>query len=145
MPRDLPVRSDRRQADRRYRRRDDYVGLGLSAHRRRVAGVAEIHRRAVRWIAGGRRAQDHLRERRKVLSASELTNPPGSSSPKRSPLPPVGEGFLLTAPATNSRHRDERRASAPPKKKGRGFFFSRFLEPPHAAPPPPARPWPPPP
>ena len=40
VPRDLPVRPDRHQADRRYRRRDHDVGLRLPAHRRRLAGIA---------------------------------------------------------------------------------------------------------
>src|SRR5207249_7975097 len=45
------------------------VGLGLSASRRRLAGVVEIHRRAIRSPAGRRHAQDHLRERGEVLRA----------------------------------------------------------------------------
>ncbi len=38
VPLHLPVRSDQLEADRRDRRRDDDVGLGLSAHRRHLAG-----------------------------------------------------------------------------------------------------------
>ena len=72
VPRDLPVRPDRRQADRRYRRRDHHVGLGLPAYRRRLAGIAEIHRRAVRRPVAGGDPQDHLRERRQVLPPVEL-------------------------------------------------------------------------
>jgi hypothetical protein len=45
---DLPVRPDRHQARRRHRGRDPDVGLRLPAHRRRVAGILEIHRGAIR-------------------------------------------------------------------------------------------------
>ena len=45
---DVPVRPDRHQARRRHRRRDPDVGLRLPAHRRRVAGILEIHQGAVR-------------------------------------------------------------------------------------------------
>ena len=47
--------------------------LRLSAHRRRVAGVVEVHRGAVRPPAGRRGAQDHLRERREVLRPHQVT------------------------------------------------------------------------
>ena len=72
MPRDLPVRPDRRQARRRHRRRNADVGLRLSAPRRRMAGILEIHRGAVRGPAGRCRAQDHLRERRQILRPDQL-------------------------------------------------------------------------
>ncbi len=52
VPRDLPVRPDRTQADRRDGGRDADVGLGLPASRRRVAGILEVHRGAVRRPAG---------------------------------------------------------------------------------------------
>ena len=40
---------------------------------RRLAGKLQIHRGAVRRSAGRDRAQDHLRERRQVLRAGQLT------------------------------------------------------------------------
>ena len=49
--------------------------LRLPAHRRRVAGVVEVHRGAVRPPAGRRRAQDHLRERREVLRPDQVAGP----------------------------------------------------------------------
>src|SRR5580693_7401371 len=68
MPRDLPVRPDRRQARRRYRGRDADVGLRLSAPRRRMAGILEIYKGAVRRLAGRCRAQDYLRDCRAALA-----------------------------------------------------------------------------
>src|SRR6185503_12885542 len=65
----LPVRPHRRPAHRGHGRGGADVGLGLSARRRRVAGVVEVHRRAVRSPAEGRRAEDHLRQRAGVLPA----------------------------------------------------------------------------
>jgi len=70
---DIPIRSDRHQARRRYRRRNPDVGFGLPAYRRRVAGILEIHRGAVRRPLARCRAQDHLRERRQILRADQLT------------------------------------------------------------------------
>ncbi len=49
------------------------VGLGLPAPGRRVAEVDEVHRGAVRRLAGRHDPQDHLRERRQVLRADQLT------------------------------------------------------------------------
>ena len=43
------------------------VGIGLSAHRRHLAGVDEVYRRAVRGAVGRGHPQDHLRERGEVL------------------------------------------------------------------------------
>src|SRR3989441_1110134 len=72
VPGDLPVRSDRHQADRRNGRRDADVGLRLSASRRRLAAVVEVHPGAVRPPAANRHPQDHVRERGQVLRLDEL-------------------------------------------------------------------------
>src|SRR5207249_7684035 len=61
-------------------------GLGLSAHRRRVARVVEVHRGAVRPPAGRRGAQDHVRERREVLRLDELVDERGG--PRNGPPTP---------------------------------------------------------
>ena len=66
---DVPVRPDRAKADRRDGRRDPDVGFGLSAPGRRLAGILEIHRGAVRRPARRHDPQDHLRKRRQVLRA----------------------------------------------------------------------------
>ena len=62
----------RRQADRRYRPRDDDVGLRLPAYRRHLAGIEQVHRGAVRRADPRADPQDHLRERRQVLPLHEL-------------------------------------------------------------------------
>ena len=72
MPRDLPVRPGRHQADRGYGGRDPDVGLRLPASRRGVAGIEEIHRRSVQAPAARHRLQDDLRERRQVLRSDQL-------------------------------------------------------------------------
>src|SRR5260221_522195 len=69
---DLPVRPHRHQAHRRYGPRDADVGLRLPAWRRRLAGIDEIHRRAIRPPADRDNPQDHLRERRQVLRADRV-------------------------------------------------------------------------
>ena len=73
VPRDLPIRPRRYQADRRDGRRDPDVGFGLPASGWRVAGVEEIHRGAVQQSAGGGHLQNDLRKRRQILRADELT------------------------------------------------------------------------
>src|SRR5439155_3588839 len=70
---DVPVRSDRDEDDPRDGRRDADVGLRLSAPRRRIAAVLEVHRGAVRPVAAGRRPQDHVRERGPLLRAHDMT------------------------------------------------------------------------
>src|SRR5262249_32512229 len=78
---DVPVRSHRHQAHRRHRRRDADVGFGLSAPGRRVAGVIEVHRGAVRSLAEGRGATDHVRQCRAVLWPGEIRT--GERTPMR--------------------------------------------------------------
>src|SRR5262249_42309064 len=63
----LSDRSDRDQAHRRARRRQDHVGLGLPASRRRVAGLPRVHPEGARSPARGRAQEDRLRERREAL------------------------------------------------------------------------------
>ena len=71
------------EADRRDRPRNADVGFGLSAPGRRVAGIDEIHRRAVRRAHRRADPQDHLRERRQVLRLGELTRPAGLVTPAK--------------------------------------------------------------
>jgi predicted TIM-barrel fold metal-dependent hydrolase len=68
---------------------DPDVGLRLSASGRRVAGVGEVHHRAVLALAGRRDPEDDLRERGTVLRPDQLSPPPPST-----PFPPPGgEGW----------------------------------------------------
>jgi hypothetical protein len=73
---DVPVRPRGHQAHRRDGGGDADVGLGLPAPRRRLAGVGEVHQRAVQAPAGRRHPQDDLRERRTLLWPDQLTGAP---------------------------------------------------------------------
>src|SRR5206468_12084400 len=56
---------------------------------RRVAGVVEVHRGAVRPPAGRRHAQDHLRERREALRAdvgAARQRPRSRTTPRQSAI-----------------------------------------------------------
>ena len=83
---DVPVRPHRDPDDPRDGCRDAHVGIRLSAHRRRVARVVEVHRGAVRAPAGRRGSQDHVRERGQVLRADVRLSPRGASTGP--PCPP---------------------------------------------------------
>ena len=108
VPRDLPVRPDRHQADRGHGRRDADVGFRLPASRRRVAGIGEVHRRPVQGSAEGRRLQDDLRERRQVLRSDELTR----AAPRAACVDPAKAGI-------------HRRTTADPAGNPRGVFSAR--------------------
>ena len=56
------------------RRPDPDLGLGLSPRRRRVAGIDEVHRGAVRPPAGRHHPQDHLRKRGPLLRPDGLAS-----------------------------------------------------------------------
>ena len=68
----VPVRPHRRQADRRHGRGEPDVGLRLSARRRRVAALGQVHQGAVRRGLAGGDQDDHLHQRRQVLRADQL-------------------------------------------------------------------------
>ena len=60
---DLPVRSDRTEVAQRQQPDDDGhadVGLRLPAHRRDLAGIDEVYRRAIPGIVERGHSQDHL-------------------------------------------------------------------------------------
>ena len=60
------------KADRRTGRGNADVGIGLPAHRRRVARIVQIHYRTIQPLVRRAGAQNYLRECRQILWADEL-------------------------------------------------------------------------